>query len=32
MDADIVGLIELENNGPVAITDLRDGANGINAN
>jgi predicted extracellular nuclease len=32
MDADIVGLIEIENNNPVAISDLLDGPNGINEN
>jgi predicted extracellular nuclease len=32
MDADIVGLIEIENNGSVAISDLLNGDNGINAN
>lgn len=32
MDADIVGLIEIENNGSTALLDLLNGANGINAN
>ncbi len=32
MDADIVGLIEIENNGSVALQDLLNGLNGINAN
>jgi len=32
IDADVVGLIEIENNGAVAISDLLDGTNGINAN
>lgn len=32
LDADVVGLIEIENNGPVAIGDLLNGTNGVNAN
>ncbi|MCB0035149.1 MAG: ExeM/NucH family extracellular endonuclease, partial [Anaerolineales bacterium] len=32
MDADIVGLIEIENNGSVALEDLLNGTDGINAN
>lgn len=32
MDADVVGLIEIENNGSVALFDLLNGFNGINAN
>jgi predicted extracellular nuclease len=32
MDADVVGLIEIENNGSVALLDLLNGFNGINAN
>jgi predicted extracellular nuclease len=32
MDADVVGLIEIENNGSVALNDLLNGANGVNAN
>lgn len=31
MDADVVGLIEIENNSPVAIEDLLNGVNGVNA-
>lgn len=31
MDADIVGLIEIENNGDVAISDLLNGPSGVNA-
>ncbi len=31
LDADVVGLLEIENNGSVAITDLLNGAGGINA-
>jgi predicted extracellular nuclease len=32
IDADVYGLIEIENNGAVAINDLLEGTNGINAN
>jgi predicted extracellular nuclease len=31
MNADVIGLIELENNGPIAMDDLLNGPNGINA-
>jgi predicted extracellular nuclease len=31
LDADVVGLIEIENNGPVALGDLLDGTDGVNA-